>query len=30
VAKAFGLERAPAPEQVFNPAFLPLRAERML
>ena len=30
VAKAFGLERIPPAEQIFNPLFLPPRAERAL
>jgi NitT/TauT family transport system substrate-binding protein len=30
VAKAFALERVPDAEQIFTPAFLPPRAERML
>jgi NitT/TauT family transport system substrate-binding protein len=30
VAKAFGLDKVPDADQIFNPAFLPPRAERML
>lgn len=30
IAKAFGLERVPDADQIFTPAFLPPRAERML
>jgi len=30
VAKAFGLDRVPDAEQIFTPAFLPPRGERML
>lgn len=30
VAKAFGLDKVPEAEQIFNPRFLPPRAERML
>jgi NitT/TauT family transport system substrate-binding protein len=30
VAKAFGLDRVPEADQIFTPAFLPPRAERML
>jgi NitT/TauT family transport system substrate-binding protein len=30
VAKAFGLERVPAAEEVFSPAFLPPRTDRAL
>lgn len=30
VAKAFGLDKIPEAEQIFNPRFLPPRAERML
>jgi NitT/TauT family transport system substrate-binding protein len=30
VARAFGLERVPEADQIFNPRFLPPRSERML
>jgi hypothetical protein len=30
VARAFGLDKVPEADQIFTPAFLPPRAERML